>query len=974
MRALGTVKHFLLDKCGRVWYKYRQTLAVIFGALITLPLLISQYHSKINPTRMLTITVSNHADHARRYFREAMSKEGNYYLDQLIEAHWSGKTSARLGLEGRVVDEETFVRLLNNRHPFKDERLTPKDGGRPMVDFTISAPKDVSLLHALTGSKEVIDANRYAVNQAMGEVEKLMFTQNNTKHARGFTHTGNIIWAGFEHHLSRPVEVEREGRKVLIAEPQLHHHCAVMNCTWNEAKGRYQALEIYAAHMNSDYIRSVYHASLGRALEQAGYQVERDGNFVRLSGVSRDIIERFSSRSLEINKIAQEKGLSAKQKGELGAKTRKNKGELSLSEAELLKDWKGRLTPEELHHLQNLKGKRFERAGRIDVKTAVDRSMEHFFERHSAISEKKVAAYALSLGYGYLTHEEVNAELVSLDNILRSQRDSIEYITTKEMVREEDHMIACAVAGKGKFPALNKAYQPKVSYLNDQQKTAIWDMLSSYDQTMILRGAAGVGKTQLLTEVKDGVLQAGKSFFAVAPSSQAVEVLREKGFEADTIAQLLNNPTLQQELKGSTLLVDEAGMVGVRDMASILDWAKRNRSRTILSGDSRQNSSPSYGDALRILETRAKLQVSTVNKVVRQKEAPHYRSAVEDLAKGRILEGYKKLDKQGAVKEIPDHDERLDKLSQDYVDTLAQKRSALIVSPTNLEGSKISQIVRQKLKKAKLITGAEKTFDVLKDLSWTEAQKKDALNYQKGQVVRYNRNSKGGFRAGSHHEVIAISKDQTIKVRDLKTGREASLPFQTPEHYAVHRKEQIALAKGDRIRLTNNAVSLQGTRMANGTGYQIQGFDKRGIQLSNGKSIPHDHYHYKYNYCDTSFSSQGKDASKLILSLSEMSYAATNDKSFYVAASRGTKDIALYCDDKTSLKKAIQRSGERLSAGEVARDHNKRQLERKQRDHYHSLTQNKSDHERFQERQKTASRGVSKDWVSDPVRDPISRR
>ncbi len=961
MKSLITTYHFVLDKLGINVYKGCAIALSLFMALLPLnPLHFNK--QKIAP--MLTINVSHSAEGARQYFKEGLSKEGNYYLDQQIKAFWAGKTSKRLGLEGKEVTEQDFTRLVNNRHPYSNEKLTPRDAEnrRAMVDLTFSAPKDFSLLYAFTQSPELLEIHRNACQTAMQEVEKLMYTQNNSRYARGYTYTGNIIYSGFEHHLSRPVEVEHNGQKLQIAEPNLHTHCTAMNVTWNEKTGHYHALEIYNAHMNSDYIRSVYHSTLAIGLEKAGYQTGRDGNFVRIAGIPRDVIERFSSRTQEINRIAEEKGLSALEKGELGAKTRLNKSALSLSDKELLQHWESRLSPEELRQLTSLKGKRFEKPAPIPVKEAVDRSLEHFFERHSAINEKKVIAEALRLGYGHLTHDKVSAELNSRENILRSERDTISYITTSEMVRQENHMIARAVEGKGKSPALNKDYEPKLDFLNDQQNKAIKDILGSYDQTVILRGAAGVGKTTLLTEIKKGAAQSQKPLFAVAPSTQAVEVLREKGFEADTIAGLLHSQKKQENLQDKVLLIEEAGMVGTQDMTALLDLAEKHKSaKTILSGDSKQHSSPAYGDALRILETQGNIQVSNVDKIVRQKPE-QYRSAIEDLANGKTLKGFQKLDKQGAVKEIVEHDERLDRLAEDYIKTLEQKQSSLIVSPTHLEGDKINEIVREKLKEKRIIRGEEKSFETLKDLSLTDAQKKDALTYQKGQVIRYAKNSKGGFKAGSHYEVTDVLKDNQVKVRDLKTGREAFLPYETPEHYAVHTKQDINLAQGDRIRLTNNATSLEGTKMSNGTNYEVMGFTKRGIRLSNNKHIPNDLYHLKYSHCETSHASQGKDAQKIIISMSSMSYAATNDKAFYVSSSRGVKEIAIYCDDKNELKKAIQRSGERLTAREVAFDHQKRMMmQRKQREHYNSIIKNKEYNERIAKREKTFARVVSQD-------------
>lgn len=956
----------ILDKMSRLCYKNRQNLVAILGIFIALLLLNSPSHLEKNTAPMLTITVSHNADGARRYFKDGLSKEGNYYLDQQIKSYWAGQTSKLLGIEGKEVSEEVFSRLVNNLDPnIEGQRLTPRtsDTRRAGVDLTFSAPKSLSLLYSLTKNSKILELHRDAYKAAMQEVEKLMYTQSNTQYARGFTHTGNIAYAAFDHFLSRPSEVVINGKIVQIADPQLHTHCFIPNVTWNDQAGRYQALEIYSMHMNSDYIRSVYHSVLSKGLEKAGFQTERNGSFFELTGVSRDLIERFSLRSSQINKIADEQGLSAQQKGELGKKTRKNKSDLSLSDQELYQHWINRLTDQELKDLKVLKGKKFNRPTPINAKIAVDRAMENAFERNSVENEKKVIAYAAALGYGHLSIDQITKELQSRDNIIRSEHNTIENISTIELLREEDRMIDLATSGKGKFPALNKDYVIQLDFLNPQQRKAIEDMLSTNDQTFIVRGAAGTGKSTIFSVVNDALSKVGKSLIAVAPSTQASQVLAEKGLESHTIARLLNDPKAQEKLQNNVLLVDEAGMVGVKNMAALLELSAKYKTRTILSGDTKQLGPPAqYGDALKILEKQSRLQVSTIDKIERQRNAPEYQSAVQDLARGRILEGYQKLNRQGAVIEIADHDERIKKLAQEYVAGVAKKQSTLIVSPTHLEGDRINQAVRSLLKQNKHIHGQDKTFKILRDTSLTHAEKKDHLNYQKGQVIRFTKNQVGGFRAGSHHEVMEISKDEQIKVRDLKTGAISHLPYQTPENFAVHTKHDIQLAKGDHIRLTNNAMSLQGTKMANGTSYQIRGFNKRGIELSNDKIIPNDLYHLRYGYCDTSFSSQGKDAHTVLVSMSELSQGGINEQSFYVGVSRGTRQLKLITNDKDSLKKSIMRSTDRLTARDIAKGQQQRLLKRNQQAYHEDLTK-KINRKRVYGREKTPSRGVSKNYT-----------
>ena len=150
--------------------------------------------------------------------------------------------------------------------------------------------------------------------------------------------------------------------------------------------------------------------------------------------------------------------------------------------------------------------------------------------------------------------------------------------------------------------------------------------------------------------------------------------------------------------------------------------------------------------------------------------------------------------------------------------------------------------------------------------------------------------------------------------------------------------------------------------MNNGTSYEVKGFSKRGIELSNGKTIPNDLYHMRYAYCETSHSSQGKDAHSVFLSMSNLSQGGINDRSFYVGVSRGTKEVSIYCSDKGALKRGIIRSGERLSARDIDKEHRWQQLHaRKQRAYHRNLSEKTKSHERIQRQGKTASRGISKE-------------
>ena len=109
--------------------------------------------------------------------------------------------------------------------------------------------------------------------------------------------------------------------------------------------------------------------------------------------------------------------------------------------------------------------------------------------------------------------------------------------------------------------------------------------------------------------------------------------MQEKVFEtAQTVEHLLRNEKLHPELKGQVLWVDEAGLLDVRSMNGIFEIAKAQNCRIVLSGDTRQHSSPRRGEAMRLLESEAGLSGARVQEVQRQQG--RYKRAVELISLG----------------------------------------------------------------------------------------------------------------------------------------------------------------------------------------------------------------------------------------------------------------------------------------------------------------------------------------------------
>lgn len=213
-----------------------------------------------------------------------------------------------------------------------------------------------------------------------------------------------------------------------------------------------------------------------------------------------------------------------------------------------------------------------------------------------------------------------------------------------------------------------------------------------------LRGAAGTGKTATLRELHRGLREARRSVVAVAPTASGVEELQKVGFpQAMTVARLLADPQQRQELAGQVLIVDEAGMVGSKDMAALLDLARTKGARIVFSGDTAQIKSVSEGDALRVLERESKLKSVSLLEVQRQTNA-EYKAAVETL-RHNPAEGFRQLEAMGAIREV-DGRLRAQEVSKAYREAAAvpnakgQARSVLVVAATHDEITSITYAIR----------------------------------------------------------------------------------------------------------------------------------------------------------------------------------------------------------------------------------------------------------------------------------------
>ncbi len=869
---------------------------------------------------MLTITESTSPEQAISYHTKDQARENYYANSQEMPGRWGGRGAARLGIAGEAATRD-FERMCYNLHPATGEQLTLRMNANRRVgyDFTFSAPKSVSLLYEWTGDSRVLVAFDRAITRAMDVIEENAATRVRKNGKDENRLTKELVYCQFDHFTARPVDE--------APDPQMHRHCYVFNATFDPVEKTWKAGQFGDIKAEGEHYQTIWLSEFSQELATLGYEIVPTGKFFEIGGLSRSLIEKFSKRTATIHSRAEELGISdPKQLAELGAKTRKGKNR-DLSQKELHEYWWGQLTPEDVQQLNAAARTREREQTFVRVRTpsiardgyvepsredlrAVRLAVEHLFERESVVTERKLITEAMQWGYGKTTLSGITAAVKDW-TLLRAQRKGQTLLTTRQVLAEEQRIVARCQSGKNTLPSLKPDWEILDERLNEQQRAAVMHILTTKDFVAGIVGKAGAGKTTALKQAANGIRAAGKMLMVFAPTAMASRGnLREEGFkQAETVNKLLMSPKLQNEARGAVWFVDEGGLMSARITDELLALADRLGARVIIVGDDRQHHSVERGDAFRLLQEKGGIEVVTLDEIQRQKG--DYKRAVELIEQRQFTPAFEVLTEMGALHEIP-FAERQKALAKRYMELRAEGKSVQIVAPTHREGELVTQAIREAMKQAGKL-GENREWTKLQDLSWTKARKRDARSYSPGLVVQFNQDAPG-FKPGEQAEVIRAG-DREVTVRDCK-GEEWVLPLNQPGTFNIYKQEAMELGVGETITITANSHCLDGQSLNNGDTHVVTGFGPQGeIILDNGGRLGPSYGHLNHGYTETSHSIQSLTVDWVLVAQSALySSGASNANQFYVTVSRGQKGVDIYTDNIESLREMVTRVRDRMLA------------------------------------------------------------
>ena len=706
--------------------------------------------------------------------------QDNYYVLGSMDERWVGQGAEALGLTGKV-DVKDFVAVLEGKLPDGSD-LTRMVGGenkhRPGYDLTFSAPKSVSIMAMLGGDKRLIAAHNHAVEVAVREVEKLASTRSMTEGVSETRLTGNLVVALFNHDTSRDLD------------PQMHTHAVVANVTQHD--GKWQTLSsdtvgktgfIESVYANQVAFGQIYRHVLRQDTEAMGYQTENVGphGMWEFKGME-NVIDVFSKRNHAIDAAA---GPDASLKSRDMATLDTRKAKVASDPAALAVEW-----------LQEMKSAGFDAKAYLaeaQSRTMVTPSPTPLEAGGDALVDQAVgqAISALSDRQVNFTHNQVANKAISYlsgePGMLDAVRDGIDRAIEREQLIPLDKE-------KGVFTS--------DIHLLDELSVAQLSRTHLDESAVVIGAPKSDPRTGSIPTYSDAVQQLAQHAPAMAVLSgiggasvnrsrvaEVVELAREQGRDATVLTvDRQSQQYLQQSVHldedrvvtraalgsealfapNSTLVVDQAEKLTLKETVALLDGAVRNNVQLVL------------------MDTEKRKGTGNALAVMKEAGVPRYQFSGRQAVPAEVVSE-------------PDKAQRFGQLAKGVVQALAEDRSAVAQVNGPADQRMLTAMIRDELKDAGLL-GREETHVATLTPVWLDSKNRGAIDtYREGMVMeRWDAESRQRERF-----VIDRVGTQTrnLVLRNAEGEKQQLAVKEVDKDWSLFRVGTMAVADGERLRV-----------------------------------------------------------------------------------------------------------------------------------------------------------------------------
>lgn len=799
----------------------------------------------------------------------------NYYTKDLSSLDsWQGVISKKLDLENTKIEPEIFDNFV--------KKMTERNGGndnkkRVGIDLTFSCPKSISLALAKDEKtkKDMLEVQQKAVKEALEEIEKNGgFTFRTTKNkVTTENKADNLLIGKFNHFVNRNGELD------------LHTHCVVFNLT--EKDGKEYSLNAKEILKKQTEWGLFFRQKMAKNLQAKGYKLNitdsKKGLF-ELAGFDRDIIEKYSTRTREIEEHLKKEGIEKGTKKAYIAKMeiRKNKKKVDLDK--IYDEVNKEIFANE--KVKILKGKPRKNYYLVEQKKIADKVVDELERETFAFTKEQLKKRIMSAGVLQNIDEKraeklisENEKLVNLGNKELENGTIKQFFTTEKNINIEDNIIAKMRQEKGVIKTAlaeekseklldeickNGGYTP-----NREQVNAIHHILTNKDRIIGVQGLAGTGKTYSFALVKKMADRENIEVKGICFTGKASEGLQaDSGIESTTIHSFLNKLEKDSGIKQKTTegikqdwdlskvkpegnkkqiwVVDEAGLVDNRMMNYLIEASIKADAKLVLTGDYQQLPPVGAGEPMKNLIDNG-MATAYMEDIRRQKDI-ELLNAVRESVKGDTLNTYKILEQKQSYHEISDRD----KLQNEII-------------------KKVTNIKQEDLKENLLLVQ-------------TNADRK---NYNdKIQKVFIEQ---GRLKTGN-----------TFKIENSE-GRQ--------ERRKIYEGDRIVLLANDSMffREIKGGLDYAKTKVNNGTMGTVKRVenDKIVVSLDNGKMVyfsPQKYKKFDLAYAVTNYKAQGMTVKNCIVDMTTRG-KSNNRNALYVNISRAKFKAEIFTDDKKKLEK-----------------------------------------------------------------------
>jgi conjugative relaxase-like TrwC/TraI family protein len=596
----------------------------------------------------------------------------SYYLDSVADGaedyyagegeapgRWTCAGARELELSGEVERAELRA-VLSARDARTAEplpRFVRKDRV-PGFDATFSAPKSVSVLWAVADREtatRIRDAHERAVDAALGYLEReAAFTRlghDGPTAARG----KGFVAAAFGHRMSR------------AGDPQLHTHVLVANLI-HTPDGAWRSLDgqrLYRRAKTAGYLYQAHlRAELARELGFTFREVHRGA--AEIAGVPDETLRAFSRRRAEIEARMASRGGTSRRSAEVAALETRRAKDYGVRPATQRREWRERARASGLSFEAALQpsGRNPEPPPESmlfrQVESALTAERSSFARRH--VVEELAAAHRQGASVDEI--KRLADRFLSRTRVIElgearpagapASAPAEPLYTTREVLALEERLVRRAAVHQHRRlavaePAAVEAALARDPALGDDQRELVRRLALGGEGTACVLGRAGAGKTRALRPLREALEGSGVEVIGAAVQNTAARILeQEAGIRSTSLTRLLYEADVQGYglPRRGVVVIDEAAMASTRALASLQEFAVRNRARLVLVGDPAQLPAIEHPGAFRALVDRlGAIELAEVRRL----SDPVERAAVELVRAGRGSAALEAYDERGRL-------------------------------------------------------------------------------------------------------------------------------------------------------------------------------------------------------------------------------------------------------------------------------------------------------------------------------------